>query len=62
VNTDHIYKAVKEVFDTTKPIYEEYIIYLIGFEGLYTLIENGLVESDGVINGRRSYILCDLKE
>ena len=54
MNADHIYKAVKEVFDTSKPIYEEYIIYLIGFEGL--------IENDGTINGRRSYILCDPKE
>ena len=59
MNVEHICNAIKEVFDTTKPIYEEYIIYLVGFEGLYCLIENGLVEVDSVINGRRSYILRD---
>ena len=59
MNADYIYTAVKEVFADTSVIYEEYIIYLVGFEGLYTLIENGLIENDGVINGRRSYVLCD---
>ena len=61
MNVYHVYNAVKEVFDTTKPIYEEYIIYLIGFEGLYALIEKGLIEIDSVINGRRSYMLRDIK-
>lgn len=61
MNAYYVYNAVKEVFDTSKPIYEDYIIYLVGFEGLYALIEKGLIESDGVVNGRRSYVLCDMK-
>ena len=59
MNPDHLYKAVEEVFDNTNAIYEDYLIYLIGFEGLYTLIENGLLESIDVINGRKTYSLRD---
>ena len=59
MNVEHLCDSIKEVFTDTNALYEEYIIYLVGFEGLYTLIENGLLESRDVINGRRVYALCE---
>lgn len=61
MNVDYIYNTIKEVFVNTEVIYEEYIIYLVGFEGFYTLIENELLESRGVIDGHKAYILRNKK-
>ena len=61
MNADQVYKTVKDVCGDLDAIYEDYIIYLVGYEGLYVLRENRLVESCGVVNGRKLYALCELK-
>lgn len=61
MNVDQIYETVKEVFNDMDAIYEDYLIYLVGFEGFYILIENRLLETCGVVNGRQLYALCDKK-
>ena len=61
MNVDKIYETVKEVFNDLDAIYEDYLIYLVGFEGFYILIENHLLETCGVVNGRQLYVLCDKK-
>ena len=61
MNVDQVYNTVKEVFNDMDAIYEDYLIYLVGFEGYYILLENRLLESCGVINGRKLYALCDKK-
>ena len=50
------------MFGHMDTICEDYIIYLVGFEGFYTLIENGLIEHCGLVDGKKSYILHDKKE
>ena len=62
MNINHIYKTVKEVFINEEIILEDYLIYLVGFEGFYILIENGLLERRDTIDGRKAYKLRDLKE
>ena len=62
MNIDHIYKTVKEVFINEEMIIEDYLIYLVGFEGFYILIENGLLERCNTVDGRKAYILRDLEE
>ena len=59
MNVDQVYETVKEVFNDLDAIYEDYLIYLVGFEGYYALLENGLLEGCGVINGRKLYALCE---
>ena len=59
MNVDRVYNTVKEVFTDTSNIRDEYIIYLVGFEGLYILIENDLLEPREVIDGRQLYALSD---
>lgn len=59
MNVDHVYKTVKEVFINEEVILEDYLLYLVGFEGFYILIENGLLESVGIRDGRKAYILRD---
>ena len=61
MNADQVYEVVKEVFNDLDAIYEDYLIYLVGFEGFYILIENRLLETCGVVNGRQLYVLCDKK-
>lgn len=53
-----IYETIKNASDGFDAIYEDYIIDLVGLEGFDILRENKLLESCGVINGRRLYVLC----
>lgn len=62
MNAEQVYNTVKEMFINMDVICEDYIIYLVGFEGFYTLIENGLIETRGVVDGRKVYALIDIKE
>lgn len=57
MNVDQVYKTVEEMFKNVDPICEEYIIYLVGFEGFYTLIENDRLIDRGLVDGKRSYSL-----
>lgn len=62
MNINHIHKTVKEVFINEETILEDYLIYLVGFEGFYILIENGLLERRDTVDGRKAYILRELEE
>ena len=61
MSTDQVYETVKEVCGGLDAIYEDYLIYLVGYEGLYLLHDNRLIESCGVVHGRKLYVLCDKK-
>lgn len=57
---------VKYVYDLVKlncagldSVYGDYIQQLVGEYGLQALVENKLVETCGVVNGRQLYVLCD---
>lgn len=62
MNVNHIHKTVKEVFANEDVILEDYLIYLVGFEGFYILIEKGLLERCDTVDGRKAYILRDIEE
>lgn len=53
-----IYQVVKEESIGFDAIYEDYILELVGAEGLMVLKESKLVETCGVVNGRQLYVLC----
>ena len=54
-----IYDLIKEEFEGLDAVYEDAIIELIGIYGLTILIQNKLVESCGVVNGRQLFTICD---
>lgn len=59
MNIATVYESVKEVFNELDAIYEDYLISLVGYEGLYKLRENELIESCGVVGGHKLYALCN---
>lgn len=59
MTADQAYKTVKDVCDEFDAIYEDYIVYLVGYEGLHLLQKNRLVETCGVVHGRQLYALCE---
>lgn len=58
---DHVYEIVRNDTIDMDSVYGDYIKQMVGVYGLNTLIENGFVESCGVINGRRLYVLVERK-
>ena len=59
MNLDQVYKTVNEVCDTFDAVYEDYIIYLVGYEGMHLLKKHNLVEACGVAHGRQLCVLRD---
>ena len=58
--------TAKEVYEVVSngsvgfdAVYEDYILELVGVDGLSMLKENKLVETCGVVNGRQLYVLCE---
>ena len=58
---DHVYEIVNNDTIEMDSVYGDYISNMVGVYGLNTLIENGFVESCGVINGRKLYVLVESK-
>ena len=54
-----VYEVLKKDCEGMDAIYEDYIIQQVGVKGLEALIKDRRVESCGVINGRRLYVLCE---
>ena len=59
MNTKQVYEVVKNESLCLDAIYENYILELVGVEGLEILRKNGLLETCGVINGRQLYVLIE---
>lgn len=59
MNTEQIYKVVKDGSLGFDAIYENYITELVGVDGLEILKRNRLIETCGVINGRQLYVLIE---
>lgn len=55
---DFYYRIMWAEFQGTDALYEDYIIHMIGVVGLNALKDNRLLESCGVVNGRKLYTLC----
>lgn len=56
-----LYNKLKADTDGLDAVYEDYIICLIGKVGLELLMENRLLETCGIINGRQLYTLGEIK-
>lgn len=56
---DYCYEIVIDECAALDSIYEDYIEFLVGTRGLLELIKYGCLESCGVVNGRRLYVLVD---
>ena len=54
---DFYYRIMWAEFQGTDALYEDYIIHMIGIVGLNALKDNRLLESCGVVNGRKLYAL-----
>ena len=54
----YIYEIVRRESEGLDSIYEDYIVRLVGEYGLHTLLDNNALESCGVVNDRRLYVLC----
>lgn len=55
----HIYSLVQLETNGMDAIYSDYIKKLVGVFGLNALLDCGLLESCGIVNGRHLYVLCD---
>ena len=55
----HVYSVVKLESDGMDAIYKDYIKQLVGVFGLNALLDCGLLESCGTVNGRQLYVLRD---
>ena len=56
---EYVYNIVKYDTEGMDSIYADYIKQMVGVYGLNALIEHKLVESCGVVNGRKLYVLCE---
>lgn len=54
---DYCYNILIEKCGDLDSIYEDYIEYLVGTMGVYELVKHGYLESCGVVNGRRLYVI-----
>lgn len=58
---DYVYDIVKLESEGLDAVYRDLIVNLVGVFGLNALLEHRLIESCGVVNGRKLYALCDKK-
>lgn len=56
---DYVYDIIKEQTEKFDAIYEDYITELVGVFGLNALLDNNLLETCGLVNGKQLYVLCD---
>lgn len=56
---DYVYDIVKEQTEKFDVIYDDYITELVGVFGLNALLDNNLLETCGIVNGKQLYVLCD---
>lgn len=62
VYTRLVYEIVKNETDGLDAVYGDFIEYCVGIHGLNALLKAKLLESCGVVSGRRLYTLLDWKE
>ena len=61
-NLEVTYRTVKQFCSDLDAIYEDYLVDLIGTNGLCLLKRHNLIESCGIVSGRKLYTLLDWKE
>ena len=52
-----MYALVRETYPKADAVYEDAIIALVGYDGLIALKGNHLIETCGVLEGRKLYAL-----
>lgn len=57
-----VYDIVKNETDGLDAVYEDFIEHCVGIYGLNALLKAKLLESCGVVNGRKLYTLLDWEE
>lgn len=62
IYTEYVYDIIKNEMTGLDSIYEDFIQHCVGIYGLNALLEAKILESCGVIDGRKLYTLLDLKE
>ena len=55
-----VYEIVKNEGRNFDALYQDYILELVGTMGMDALLENNLLETCGIVNGRQLYTLCDI--
>lgn len=58
---DYIYKIIENESRNWDALYQNFILEMVGAYGMQALLEENLIESCGVVNGRQLYVLCDKK-
>lgn len=58
MTANQVYEVIEKECRGLDAIYEDYIVSLVGYEGLDILKEEKLIETCGVVNGRQLYVLC----
>ena len=56
---DHVYKIVKNEGRNWDALYQDFILEMVGVSGMEALLENKLIETCGVVNGRQLFVLCE---
>lgn len=54
---EHVFLIMQAECENLDSVYEDYIVHLVGTYGLRALMDNGYLETCGVINGRQLYTL-----
>lgn len=59
---DYVYEIIKNEGRNWDALYQDFILEMVGVMGMEALLENNLIESCGVVNGRQLFVLCDKKK
>lgn len=54
---DYVYKIVENESRNWDALYQDFILEMVGAHGMDALLENKLLETCGVVNGRQLYVL-----
>ena len=56
---DYVYEIVKNEGRNWDALYQDFILEMVGVMGMDALLENKLLETCGVVNGRQLFVLCE---
>lgn len=59
MSSEKIYNFVNDICETMDYIYEDYLVRLIGKNGLKQLRDEGLIEKTGTVDGKKTWKLIE---
>lgn len=59
MSSEKIYNFVNDICETMDYIYEDYLVRLIGENGLKQLRDEGLIEKTGIVDGKQTWKLIE---